>query len=136
MSERSEWAERPNVVSSEQPSPLLAGELGLDREDVAELLFGDFEFDGDPVILAALSWDISGDAGWSSPAGGESGQVYLAAYDSQYWTVVFCEGELDVESVTTVSDDEAIERFLLGFVNGNDAVTVYRRRGERRPDND
>lgn len=133
MRGRSNWAARPNVITSTQPPPLLADVLGLDREDVAELLYGDFERDADPVVLVALSWDITGDEGSSSPAGGESGVAYLTTHDSQYWTVVSSEGETDVEPVTTTSDKKAMEHFMRGFVDGNDdAVTVYLRRSGRQ----
>lgn len=129
----SERPARPEIVFSDQQAPSLAFQMGVDREDVGEWMFEDYEFDGDPVVLASLSWDISEQKGWSSPAGGETGNVHLAVYDSQYWAVVESEGEREANTIQAGTDEEALERFLRGYGDGNeDVVTVYRRGEAKR----
>lgn len=117
---------RPQVMRSSEPAPLLADLIGLDSEDVAERIFGDFEHPDQIRVLVELSWDISNEDGWSSPAGGESGSVYLVAAGDQTWTVQVVDGEWTVDETERLDPDALVEAFLSGFADGNnDPVTVY-----------
>lgn len=111
---------------SDAAAPLLADVLGLDSEDIEDWLH--CTDDGAVVVLAEMSWDISGDEGVPSPWGGESGEVYLAAGGSRYWIVLCGGGDREAESLVATSDADAVKRFLEGFIDGNDEnATIYMR---------
>ena len=115
-----------NAALSDAAAPMLADVLGLDSEDIEDLLL--CTDDGAVLVLAEMSWDISGDEGWVSPGGSESGEVYLAAGGSRYWIVQCGEGNREADSMIATSDADAVRRFLEGFIDGNDdTATIYRR---------
>lgn len=112
-----------NAALSDAAAPMLADVLGLDSEDIEDLLL--CTDDGAVLVLAEMSWDISGDEGWVSPGGSESGEVYLAAGGSRYWIVQCGEGNREADSMIATSDADAVRRFLEG---------LYRRQRRHRND--